>query len=226
MYMLDWLGLISVAWLALFPIVDPFGAAPFFLAITSGDTPAHRNRQLLKGCIVAFLILVVFLVGGNLIITFFGISIPGIRIAGGILLARLAIEMLHTEPETHKHSQDEVRESAAKTDVSITPLAIPVLSGPGSIAATLSLTSLLRSWVDYAAIIIGIALVLFLCWLILQASTRVVKALGVSGIHAMTRMMGFLTLCMGVQFIINGVLGVVTDPQLINTLLQLTSHAS
>ncbi len=221
---MSWTELIIVTITTLLPIVDPVGAVPLFLGMTANDTPQTRTRQLSKACLMSVGLLVLFLIAGNLIITFFGISVAGIRIAGGLLLARLALDMLHAEHK-HKQSPEEVDESIAKPDISFVPLTMPILSGPGAIAAVLSLTSLPQRWFDYSALIAGIATVMLLTWLTLQASTRVIKIMGVSGMNALTRMMGFLTLCVGVQFIINGVANILTDPEMLGKFIEAIHQA-
>ncbi len=198
----------------LLPLINPLAAAPTFLAITEGDSEARRREQALKGCLYMVGILVSFLIGGTFIMNFFGISIPGLRIAGGIMLAGIGMNML----ATHRSSDDEKEEREAarkKVDVSFSPLAMPMLSGPGSIAVTLGFTSLATGPVDYIAIIAGILVVAVITWVTLRLSGRIVTLIGPVGVSAMTKIMGFLIMCIGVQFVVNGILGVATDPELL-----------
>ena len=109
-------------------------------------------------------------------------------------------------------------EARSKTDISLTPLAMPMLSGPGSIALTIGFTSLADGWSDYAAIIIGIVVVAAISYATLRLSGRMVRIVGVNGMNALTKFMGFLLLCIGVQFVVNGVIGVATDPALLEAL--------
>ena len=208
--MLAWGQIIFAALIALFPIVDPIGAIPTFVVITEGDSEQRRSQQLRKACMYVFGMLTLFLLAGNAIMLFFGISIPGIRIAGGLILFRMAQNMLQAQPK-YQQSQAEQTESVSKQDVSFTPLAMPLLSGPGAIAVTLGLTSLVHHWYDYIAIIIAIAMVTLSTWLILHASAKVSTFLGVTGMNIVERMMGFLLLCMSVQFIINGMRSILAD---------------
>jgi multiple antibiotic resistance protein len=194
----------------LLPIVDPLTAAPTFLAITEGQSEEQRRAQARRGCLYMVAILVSFLVGGRFIMNFFGISIPGLRIAGGILLTGLGIQMLAHQPDARQDLEE--REAARlKADVSFSPLAMPMLSGPGSIAVTLGFTSLATGWTDYAAIIAGIVAMAGLTYVTLRLASRGVKLLGPVGVDALTKTMGFLTMCIGVQFVVNGVL----DPELL-----------
>jgi multiple antibiotic resistance protein len=201
----------------LLPIINPLAAAPVLLAITEDDTEAHRLRQVKKGCYYMVLILVGCLFGGDFIIRFFGISIPGIRIAGGLLVAGIALSMLHAPAEDEaEHRRCE--EAKAKPDISLTPLAMPMLSGPGSIAVTIGFTSLADNWLDYAAILLGILVVAALSYVVLRLSGTMVRLLGANGLNALTKIMGFLLLCIGVQFIVNGVTTIITNPVLLRAI--------
>jgi multiple antibiotic resistance protein len=212
--MSDILGLWSIflgTFIGLLPIVDPLTAAPTFLAITEGQGEARRREQARRGCVYMVAILVGFLVAGRFIMEFFGISLPGLRIAGGILLTGLGMEMLGARQPDVGRDQAEREAALRKADISFSPLAMPMLSGPGSIAVTLGFTSLATGWVDYLAIIAGIVVMAVLTYVILVLSSRGMRFLGPIGIDAMTRIMGFLTMCIGVQFVVNGVL----DPELL-----------
>jgi multiple antibiotic resistance protein len=209
--------------IGLLPIINPLAAAPTFLAITEGDTEERRRQQARKGCFYMVGILVSFLVGGTFIMNFFGISIPGLRIAGGILMAGIGMSML----AAHKTSDEEREERDAarrKADVSFSPLAMPMLSGPGSIAVTLGFTSLATHPVDYLAIIAGIGVVALITYVTLRLSSRIVKFIGPVGLNAMTKIMGFLIMCIGVQFVVNGILGIATDPEMLRGIKQTLTH--
>lgn len=197
--------------IALLPLINPLASAPTFLAITEGDTRERRLEQLRMACLYMVAILVCFLVGGTFIMSFFGLSIPGLRIAGGMLVAGIGFRMLMGPARTSSGDPDEAA-ARAKRDVSFSPLAMPMLSGPGSIAVTIGFTSLAKQWLDYVAIILGIVIVAFIAYATLRLSERVVGVIGANGMNALSKVMGFIILCIGVQFIVNGVVGVATDP--------------
>jgi len=202
--------------IGLLPIINPLAAAPTFLAITEGDSAGRRREQARKGCFYMVGILVSFLIGGTFIMNFFGISIPGLRIAGGILMTGIGMDMLLGRKAAGQPEEEAERAAAVKKpDISFSPLAMPMLSGPGSIAVTLGFTSLASDWLDYFAIIAGIVTVALITYLVLRLSGRVVNLIGPVGVNAMTKIMGFLTMCIGVQFVVNGVLGIATDPELL-----------
>jgi len=203
---------------ALLPLINPLATAPTFLAITEGDSHERRMHQLRHACFYMVAILVSFLVGGTFIMTFFGISIPGLRIAGGLLVAGIGSGML-IGPSREGGGDDRARaEARAKRDVAFSPLAMPMMSGPGSIAVTIGFTSLASGWFDYVAIILGIVIVAIITYLVLRLSERVVGLIGVNGMNALSKVMGFLILCIGVQFVVNGVLGILKDPEFVHAI--------
>jgi multiple antibiotic resistance protein len=162
---------------------------------------------------------VTFFVAGRLIMEFFGISIPGLRIAGGLMVARIGLVMLKPKEDEVKTEETQA-EAIEKDDISFVPLAMPSMSGPGAIAVTIGLATQTHRMVDFVAIILGIFVVAVICWLVLRASTKVVDFLGVNGMNVLCRIMGFLLLCVGVQFIVNGVIGVVTDPDVMKQIIE------
>jgi multiple antibiotic resistance protein len=195
---------------ALLPIVNPLSAVGMVMTITANLTEQERTEQIRRACIYMFFILASFLVAGGLIMNFFGISIPGLRIAGGMIVSYLGFRMLF--PDTAAMSRQEQVEAAAKHDVSFTPLAMPGLSGPGSIAVVIGMSATVQESqhivVGHILIAIGVAIVGVISYWVLKAATRLSRVLGVAGMNAMARIMGFLLICIGVQFIINGVLDV------------------
>ncbi len=204
--------------IALLPLINPLASAPTFLAITEGDSRERRLQQLRHACIYMVAILVSFLIGGTFIMGFFGISIPGLRIAGGLLVAAIGYSMLMGAPRERAQHTVAEKEARAKTDVSFSPLAMPMLSGPGSIAVTIGFTSLARHPFDYVAIILGIVVVAIITYVTLRLAERVVRVIGTNGMNAVSKVMGFLILCIGIQFVVNGVLGIATDPTFLREL--------
>ncbi len=202
----------------LLPIANPFSTAALFLGITKGVSPEERRRQAFMGCVYMFVILTVFLILGTLIMEFFGISIPGLRIAGGIMVMRVAMSMLKSEDE--RNPEDAKKEAREKSDISFTPLAMPSLSGPGAIAVTIGMASEVSAVIEYIAILGGIFIVSIICWLCLRASSSVVKFLGNNGLNVVGRIMGFLLLCVGVQFIVNGITGIVVQEEFLRRIAE------
>lgn len=201
------MGLFIATFSALFSVVNPLGAMPVVLALTANDSPAWREIQVRKAAIYLACILIVFFLIGTYILDFFGISIEGLRIAGGIIISKSGIDLLRSRSEYSKGRaiNKKVKEEALlKNDISFSPLAMPMLSGPGSISLLISLALELTVIWDYLLVIAAVLMMALVTYLILRVSPRLVSFLGESGISAMSRMMGFIVLAIGIQFIANG----------------------
>ena len=151
-----------------------------------------------------FCILAAFLVAGGLIMQFLGISIPGLRVAGGLVIAAVGFRMLFLPQPSTAYA-----EQGPKQDIAFTPLAIPSLAGPGSIAVVIGMSTTAQAdryvILRHALIIVGIAITALVCYFVLRGATRLARFLGPSGMSGLTGIMGFLLVCIGVQFVINGV---------------------
>lgn len=132
--MRDFFHLILITFATLFPITNPLGNAAIFLSITKGQNSAQKRRQAFMGSLYMFFILEGFFLGGSYIINFFGLSMPGIRIAGGLVVTKIGFNLL-TPKQEQTHSEEENQEAKRKEDISFSPLAIPLLAGPGGIAS-------------------------------------------------------------------------------------------
>jgi len=194
---------------ALIPIANPFSTAPLFISMTSDLSKADRNQIALLATTYMFIILVIFLLLGAVLLNFFGISLPALRIAGGLIVAFIGFQMLFgNEDKASAKAHHDVKSMA------FTPLAMPMLSGPGSIAVIMSMAvrvseagSLSNQLMGYFVVIVGIAITAIICWIVLTASSRVIQFMGPSGIDALTKIMGFLLTSIGVQFVITGFKG-------------------
>jgi len=189
----------------IFSIVDPFAAAPVFIAITPNDTEQARRRMARLAAIVCCGVLLVFAFTGNYIFTFFGITVPAFRVAGGVLLLILALDMMRAKEGPTPQSPEEKQEGMEKSDVAITPLAVPLLAGPGAISTVVLLGSQAKG-VRQASVILGsIVLTSFLSWIVLANSVRMIRLIGQIGVKIVTRIMGLLLAGIGAQFILQGV---------------------
>jgi multiple antibiotic resistance protein len=215
-WLTDYLGYTAGAVLAILPIVNPLGAVPLVMTVAAHLPEAERQRQIRRACIYTFALMAGFLVAGSLIMNFFGISMPGMRIAGGMIVAFLGFRMLFPGAPS---AAGDVGRREIKDDVAFTPLAMPGLSGPGTFAVIMSLSSQASSRrgfeqiLDFAGVATGILLVALLSWFILRGAERFNRLLGATGMVALTRLMGFLMICIGVQFIINGLATLIQDPR-------------
>lgn len=201
---------ILLAFLAILPVVNPFSKPPIFISITEGLTPSEQRSQAFKACGYAFLILLVSLVAGTFILKFFSISLPAVQIAGGLLIARTGFQMLGPQQKEHHQTHAEEQEARGKEDVSFVPLAMPLLAGPGSMAVMINLATEVQFWGEWLIFITAAAAVCVISYFVLVESLRLVRVLGVNGMNALSKLMGFLLLALAVQFIINGTSGALT----------------
>jgi len=185
-------------------IVDPIAVIPTYLVITQGQSSEQRQATALRACVAAAVLLVTFAAAGRGIFTLFGITMPAFRIAGGLILWVVAMDMLHGTRSTQEGTA-EITEGRAKEDVALTPLAMPMLAGPGAISTVMVLSGQARETPQLIAVYGSIVLTIFISWLTLRVGERVVMRMGQTGIRVMTRIMGLLLAAIAVQFVITGV---------------------
>lgn len=205
---MEWFRLWLSTFTVIFAIVDPFGYVPIFLSMTATDSIEQRRSMLRTACLTAFAILAFFTFFGKGILFFFGITMPALQIAGGLILLLIGFEMLKVIPVHEKLTAGEEIEGAAKKDISIVPLAIPMLSGPASIASVIMLSGKDPSAFGYISIISSVVVTLGFTYLILRSAHRVLFLVGLTGLKVVTRVMGFLLCALAVQFIINGYIAI------------------
>tara|TARA_R110002124_G_scaffold246052_2_gene411156 strand:+ start:17628 stop:18302 length:675 start_codon:yes stop_codon:yes gene_type:complete len=198
-------ALLIASFTSLFSVVNPLAAMPIFLSLTEENTEKETARTARKASIYMFCVLITFLLIGTYILSFFGISLPGIRIAGGIIIMRAGFSMMNPERPGRKLSKEDQEAAMDKDDVSFSPLAMPLLSGPGSIAVVISFGSQATGVADYIITGVAVLLTAFLAWAILRVAPWLNKLIGKTGMTVITRLMGFIALSIGVQFIINGI---------------------
>jgi multiple antibiotic resistance protein len=192
----------ATTFLALFPIVDPPGGLPIFFTMTSDWTAAERRQTALKTGLWVFVILVTFLFFGRFVLFFFGISLPVLKIAGGLIVANTAWGMVTS---TSRITPAETHEAQQKEDISLTPLAMPLLSGPGSIGVVMALAAHVANIAAYMGMVIGVAAVAVTVILFLWMGGPLVKRLGPNAIGAINKIFGFLILAIAVQLVWNGI---------------------
>lgn len=188
---------------ALFPIANPVGAVPAFYSLTASNSRSERQQQAKQTALNVVLILALFLVGGRTVLEFFGISLNVLRIAGGLLVAQAAWEMVTSK---RRLTDSEHQAAVEKADVSFTPMAIPLIAGPGSIGVVIGLATKLTQPSDYLGGLIGIVLFGSLLYLCLALGETLLSLLGQNGFGALNRVFGFFILAIAVQLIADGVL--------------------
>ncbi|ULH01397.1 MarC family NAAT transporter [Aeromonas caviae] len=203
---------IFLALLALLPMVNPPTTATLLLGLSKGMSREHIRRQINMAALYLFATLCVSFFIGSSILDLFGISIPGLRLAGGLIIAFIGFRMLFPSPNQSAGVE-------ANQNIAFVPLTMPSMCGPGTMALVISGAAQIAELpaeadrvVIYAAMVTAFALMSLISWGVLKLADPVCKILGVTGIDAMTRIMGFLLVCMGMQFCINGVKEVAQDP--------------
>ena len=191
--------------LALFPIVNPFGAVPIFFSLTADLARAERTRTAVKTAAYVITILIVFLFFGRFVLILFGISLPVLKIAGGLIVANTAWGMV---TGSSRMTPAERNEASTKEDISLTPMAMPMLSGPGSIGVVMGLAADATSTLSYLGMVIGIAALGVVVYLFLQLGGPLVKRLGPGAAGAINRIFGFLLLAIAVQLVCDGIVDI------------------
>ena len=205
----DLLPFALLCFTSFFTLTNPLGTMPVFLTMTNGMNDHERKAIVRRATIVSFITLMVFTFSGQFLFKFFGISSNGFRIAGGFIIFKIGFDMLQARYSNAKLKEEEVKTYA--DDISITPLAIPMLCGPGAIANAIMLMDD-ASTLSLKGTLIGIiALVYFITFLILQASTRLVRILGETGNNVMMRLMGLILMVIAVECFVSGLKPIVID---------------
>ena len=221
--MLDLFKAIGLGLVVLLPLANPLTTVALFLGLAGDMNFQERNRQAMQASIYVFLIMMVAWYAGNAVLHTFGISIPGLRMAGGLIVAFIGFRMLFpAKPVGHsveaRHKKDEIDATDTQSEsvnIAFVPLAMPSTAGPGTIAMIISSASTVKAGVDFPNWVVNVAPVLtflsvaVILWISLRSSGAIMKLVGKGGIEAISRLMGFLLVCMGVQFLIHGVLEVV-----------------
>ena len=207
--MTDLLPFALLCFTSFFTLTNPLGTMPVFLTMTNGMNDHERKAIVRRATIVSFITLMVFTFSGQFLFKFFGISSNGFRIAGGFIIFKIGFDMLQARYSNAKLKEEEVKTYA--DDISITPLAIPMLCGPGAIANAIMLMDD-ASTLSLKGTLIGIiALVYFITFLILQASTRLVRILGETGNNVMMRLMGLILMVIAVECFVSGLKPILID---------------
>lgn len=194
-----------VTFSTIFTIVNPLGALGPFLAMTGDHSATKRKHTAQRAAMVCAGVLIAFTLLGAVIFRFFGITIPALKIAGGILLFLVSVDMLNARASRIKSTQEEADEGSGRADIAVFPLAIPLLSGPGAIVSALILSEQAHSMVQHLVICSAIALTSAAAYLILREAHHIAGFLGQIGLNVMSRLMGLILASVATQFVIDGV---------------------
>ena len=198
---------------ALFSVINPLGTVPIFVGLTKEDSKKERSKTSILTAVNIFMILLISFFTGRYILNFFGISLDSLRIAGGLIITTSGFALLTGTFSKHKGmDKPRVKEDAFQRDgVSLTPLAIPMLAGPGSISFLIGLYQEYQSWNEKLIAVAAIFSVCLATLLVLRSSHYIVEMLGASGINAISRIIGFIVIAIGVEYISSSLMNILNS---------------
>lgn len=218
--MLELFQAIGLGLMVLLPLANPLTTVALFLGLAGDMNQTERNRQAQQASVYVFIIMTVAFYAGNAVMNTFGISIPGLRIAGGLIVAFIGFRMLFPQQQAgHSVEAEQKRDELSEkqtVNIAFVPLAMPSTAGPGTIAMIISAASTIHDSQQFSPVVLALAPVLtfftisMILWLCLRSSGAIMRLVGKGGIEAISRLMGFLLVCMGIQFIINGISEIIT----------------
>ncbi len=199
------LSFFVTSFISLFVIVDPTGNIFPYLALSAGAAPGKARALAGRACLFGFLTLTFFVTLGRLVLTFFGISLPAFQIAGGLVLFRIAFDMMEGRGHFHRLDTSSSLTAEDYRDIALIPLAVPLLSGPGAISTVLVLTARSTSLLDDALLVTVVGLIMIISFIFFAFATRIMGFLKESGLRLLTRLMGLILAALAVEFVISGV---------------------
>jgi multiple antibiotic resistance protein len=196
---------VATAFATAFTIIDPVGMIPLTVSVTAEATPARRGAIVNQAIVVAAIVILIMGVVGKPLLETLGITLPAFTIAGGALLFLIAVDMLFGRKPGTKQTPEEEREGAESTNPAVFPLAVPMIAGPGTIATVLVLVTLAAGDREKLAIVFAAyACAIAVTWLCMRLSTQMLRVIGTTGVHVVTRLFGILLSALAVQFVLNG----------------------
>jgi multiple antibiotic resistance protein len=191
-----------------FVVVDPISLIPLFAGLTRGASAHYKKKMAGKATAIALVICVLFALAGAKFLDIMGISLSSFRIAGGTLLFLIALDMVFARPSGSRSTTTEQEETKKREDISVFPLAFPFMAGPGALATILLAAGEVGAKPLLFAGLLGmVGLVLIACWVLMLATPRLMKALGVTGANVVSRLSGVILAALAVQFIVDGIRG-------------------
>ncbi|WP_323121928.1 YchE family NAAT transporter [Burkholderia alba] len=192
------------SFISLLALINPLGAIPFFLSLTAQQTDAERRHTIRIAAISVFCVMTITTLLGQQIIRFFGISVGSLEVGGGIIMLLMAINMLNAQIGNTRSTPEERDEAESKNSIAVVPLAIPLLTGPGSISTLIVYASNADHWYDRVGLIAIGAILALLCFFAMRLAEPIAHWIGRTGINIATRLMGLMLSALAVEFIVDG----------------------
>ncbi|MDA0329581.1 MAG: NAAT family transporter [Gemmatimonadetes bacterium] len=198
------MGEFVVFFVSLFSIVNPFSSIPTFVGLTGGIERAERRRMITQTSFAVFVILATSYLTGQALLRFFSISVPSLRVAGGLVILGMAWSMLHARISGTKQTPEEAEESAGRPAIAVVPIAMPLLAGPGSISLMIIAAGRATGFASHGIALLATLSLSVSVWLILQAAGPIAETLGKTGMNVATRFMGLILAATAIEFITSG----------------------
>jgi multiple antibiotic resistance protein len=196
---------IATAFATAFTIIDPVGMIPLTVSVTTGATPARRAAIVDQAILVAAVVILLMGIVGKTLLDSLGITLPAFTIAGGALLFLISVDMLFGRKTGTKQTPEEEREGAESANPAVFPLAVPMIAGPGTITTVLVLVTLAAGdGAKLAVVFVAYAGAMAVAWICMRLSTQLLRVIGTTGTHVVTRLFGILLSALAVQFVLNG----------------------
>ncbi|MBN3723429.1 MarC family protein [Burkholderia sp. Ac-20379] len=192
------------SFISLLALINPLGAVPFFLSLTASQTDDERRRTVRVAAVSVFCVIVVTTLLGQQIIRFFGISVGSLEVGGGIIMLLMAINMLNAQMGNARSTPEERDEAESKNSIAVVPLAIPLLTGPGSISTVIVYSANAAHWYERLGLIAIGAVIAGLCFVAMRLAEPIANWIGRTGINIATRLMGLMLSALAVEFIVDG----------------------
>ncbi|KWI73663.1 MarC family protein [Burkholderia ubonensis] len=192
------------SFISLLALINPVGAVPFFLSLTAQQTDDERRRTIRIASVSVFCVITVTTLLGQQIIDFFGISVGSLEVGGGIIMLLMAISMLNAQAGNTRSTPEERHEAEQKDNIAVVQLAIPLLTGPGSISTVIIYAANSRHWYDRVGLVAIGAVLACLCFFAMRLAEPIANWIGRTGINIATRLMGLMLSALAVEFIVNG----------------------
>lgn len=192
-----------------FTLINPLGTMPIFMTMTADLNQSHRTKTAQKASIVSFITIIIFAFSGQLLFNFFGISVNSFRVVGGVIFFLMGMDMLQARLGKVKLKDSEIKSYV--NDISVTPLAIPMICGPGALTNAIVMMEDANSVDKKIVLIVATLLVIILTYIILYSSSKIIKILGETGINVMMRLMGLIVMVIAVEFFFSGLKPILLD---------------
>ena len=191
---------------ALFSVMNPLGTVPIFVSLTEGDSQKEINKTATLTSINVFVILIIAFFLGKYVLAFFGISLSALKIAGGLVIATSGFALLKGEFSKNRGMSQRHKDAAHEREkISLTPLAIPMMAGPGSISLLIGLNEEYNSTQEITITLLAVLIVCLICYLMMRGSQHIIKVLGPNGINSISRIIGFIVIALGVEYLWSGI---------------------